>query len=110
MTHLLKLWNTALLHHKYILNLCTIQFRKKISPKSDQVLSTKLQRSIELNTISNFFSQSKKLEKSIKPLRVIRITDQSYTSKQFGRIYISGSIADVCAELDRLSNQGSLVH
>ena len=36
------------------------------------------------------------------PLRVVRIVDTAHTPTSAGRMTISGSMADVCAELDRL--------
>lgn len=36
------------------------------------------------------------------PLRVVRIVDTGHTPASAGRMTISGSMADVCAELDRL--------
>lgn len=37
-----------------------------------------------------------------RPLRVVRIMDSGQPAAQAGRIVISGCMADVCAELDRL--------
>jgi len=37
------------------------------------------------------------------PLRVVRVLDHSTGRTQAGRLVISGSMADVCAELDRLA-------
>ena len=36
-----------------------------------------------------------------RPLRVVRIVDTVHTAASAGRMTISGSMADVCAELDR---------
>jgi len=36
------------------------------------------------------------------PLRVARVMDESQTRHSAGRMVISGRMADVCAELDRL--------
>jgi len=38
-----------------------------------------------------------------KPLRVVRVLDAEQSRSNAGRIVISGCIADVCAELDRLA-------
>lgn len=38
-----------------------------------------------------------------KPLRVVRVLDAEPSRSNTGRIVISGCIADVCAELDRLA-------
>ncbi len=38
-----------------------------------------------------------------RPLRVVRVLDGVQGSRAFGRMVISGRMADVCAELDRLA-------
>jgi len=38
-----------------------------------------------------------------RPLRVVRVLDAEQSRNNAGRIVISGCIADVCAELDRLA-------
>lgn len=38
-----------------------------------------------------------------KPLRVVRVVEQGQARHHVGRMVISGSMADVCAELDRLA-------
>jgi len=38
-----------------------------------------------------------------KPLRVVRLSESGSTSQGAGRMRISGRMADVCAELDRLA-------
>lgn len=38
-----------------------------------------------------------------RPLRVVRILEADQTPAQVGRMVISGRMADVCAELDRLA-------
>jgi len=40
---------------------------------------------------------------SIKPLRVVRVVEQGQARNHVGRMVISGRMADVCAELDRLA-------
>ena len=50
-----------------------------------------------------------------RALRVVRIAEQGDTSHSAGRMVISGRMADVCAELDRLvaleaKNKASLPH
>ncbi|MDB5752477.1 MAG: hypothetical protein JWP65_2898 [Ramlibacter sp.] len=42
-----------------------------------------------------------------KPLRVVRVLDPSASRAVAGRMVISGRLADVCAELDRLVAQES---
>ena len=43
------------------------------------------------------------LEVSIKPLRVVRVLEAGQGRNTVGRMLISGRMADVCAELDRLA-------
>jgi len=38
-----------------------------------------------------------------QPLRVLRVVDAGLSPAQSGRLRISGRMADVCAELDRLA-------
>lgn len=38
-----------------------------------------------------------------KPLRVVRVLEAGQAQSSVGRMVISGSMADVCAELDRLA-------
>jgi hypothetical protein len=40
-----------------------------------------------------------------KPLRVLRVVEPSAPRAVAGRMVISGRLADVCAELDRLAAQ-----
>jgi hypothetical protein len=42
-------------------------------------------------------------EKVRRPLRVVRVVDTSATTTSAGRMFMSGRMADVCAELDRLA-------
>lgn len=44
------------------------------------------------------------------PLRVVRILESDQTSAQVGRMVISGRMADVCAELDRLAACEAVPH
>ena len=43
-----------------------------------------------------------------KPLRVVRVVEASAPRAIAGRMVISGRMADVCAELDRLAAQEAL--
>jgi hypothetical protein len=38
-----------------------------------------------------------------RPLRVVRVVESSHAARGAGRMVISGRMADVCAELDRLA-------
>lgn len=39
----------------------------------------------------------------LRPLRVLRVVEAGQASSHAGRLVISGRMADVCAELDRLA-------
>ena len=45
-----------------------------------------------------------------RPLRIVRILDADQAPSQVGRMVISGRIADVCAELDRLAAREAAFH
>ena len=45
-----------------------------------------------------------------RPLRVVRFMEAGQTSAQVGRMVISGRMADVCAELDRLAAREAALH
>jgi hypothetical protein len=42
-------------------------------------------------------------ERPSRPLRVVRVVDGSCAPTRAGRMFMSGRMADVCAELDRLA-------
>ena len=45
-----------------------------------------------------------------RPLRIVRIFEVGQTPAQVGRMVISGRMADVCAELDRLAAREAAFH
>jgi len=45
-----------------------------------------------------------------RPLRIVRIMEAGQTPAQVGRMVISGRMADVCAELDRLAASEAAMH
>ena len=45
-----------------------------------------------------------------KPLRIVRILEAGQTPCHVGRMLISGRMADVCAELDRLAAREAALH
>lgn len=49
--------------------------------------------------------QAASSSRPLRPLRVLRIVDTSHVAASAGRMLISGRMADVCAELDRLAAQ-----
>jgi len=46
----------------------------------------------------------------MRPLRVLQVMESDPNSAQSGRLRISGRMADVCAELDRLAAREALQH
>ena len=45
-----------------------------------------------------------------RPLRVLQVLDADQAPRQVGRMRISGRMADVCAELDRLASREAHWH
>lgn len=45
-----------------------------------------------------------------RPLRVVRVMEAGQSRSQVGRMVISGRMADVCAELDRLAACEAALH
>ena len=45
----------------------------------------------------------KHINSAARPLRVVRVVDAGQSHSSVGRMVISGRMADVCAELDRLA-------
>lgn len=47
---------------------------------------------------------------AFKPLRIVRVLDSDYGHNNAGRMVISGRLADVCAELERLATLETSMH
>jgi hypothetical protein len=58
-----------------------------------------------LNNVVRSFMPAQALQSARRPLplRVARVMEAQHNSKNAGRMVISGRMADVCAELDRLA-------
>jgi hypothetical protein len=59
-----------------------------------------------LQNVARSFMPAQALQKSTRrplPLRVARVMEAQHSRSQAGRMVISGRMADVCAELDRLA-------
>lgn len=54
-------------------------------------------------TRSNTGANSAANADALRPLRVLRVFEAGQKPSQVGRMVISGRMADVCAELDRLA-------
>lgn len=72
------------------------------------------QFSINPVTTSSFHQEAKFQKQcsaaSTRPLRVVRILEADHTPANVGRMMISGRMADVCAELDRLAAREIAIH
>ena len=49
-------------------------------------------------------------QRTRKPLRIIRVLEEDHVPANVGRMVISGRMADVCAELDRLADREAALH
>ena len=58
-----------------------------------------------LNNVVRSFMPAQALQSARRPLplRVARVMEEQHNRKNAGRMVISGRMADVCAELDRLA-------
>jgi hypothetical protein len=52
----------------------------------------------------------RQLAAKVMPLRVLRVVDTDMPRSSTGRLVISGRMADVCAELDRLVEREAALH
>ena len=59
---------------------------------------------------SRNLSENTPLSRVNRPLRVVRLMEVGQTPSQVGRMVISGRMADVCAELDRLVAHEAAMH
>ena len=55
-------------------------------------------------------SQNQTMTPVRRPLRIVRILEADQASANVGRMVISGRMADVCAELDRLAAREAALH
>jgi hypothetical protein len=53
---------------------------------------------------------SRQLAHKVMPLRVLRVVESGMPRSSTGRLVISGRMADVCAELDRLVEREAALH
>jgi hypothetical protein len=53
---------------------------------------------------------SRHFAEKIMPLRVLRVVESGMPRSSTGRLVISGRMADVCAELDRLVEREAALH
>jgi hypothetical protein len=55
-----------------------------------------------INTVANITNMASHVE-PLRPLRVLRVFEAGQKPSHVGRMVISGRMADVCAELDRMA-------
>jgi len=68
-----------------------------------QYPSTNAPKNIASHAIPVGAEGSFSIKNATKPLRVVRVVESGQTRASVGRMVISGRMADVCAELDRLA-------
>lgn len=66
--------------------------------------------SLTNKTLATESATAQSVLRSPMPLRVLREVDRSQPQRGIGRLVISGRMADVCAELDRLAACEAALH
>ena len=78
---------------------------------ADQYASASATQSIANNTrYSRTELQNKSSISTRRPLRILRVMEAGQAPTHVGRMMISGRMADVCAELDRLAASEATLH
>ena len=102
--------NIVLVTQQLLLHLCNQLFRHGLVASEAKVRANgSIQSPCEITTknIANYALLARaesnfSLNPAAKPLRVVRVAETGLTRASVGRMVISGRMADVCAELDRL--------
>jgi hypothetical protein len=81
---------------------------KSFQPSATSLRCATSQRSHVIRTQPVNTSHSMAMAR--RPLRMVRVMEAGQTSAQTGRMVISGRMADVCAELDRLAAHEARLH
>ncbi len=79
---------------------------KTLAGTATSVWRLRSQRSAAVNSLAHIQGLSRpepQTPKACKPLRVVHVVEHGQSTKHAGRMIISGRMADVCAELDRLA-------
>ena len=79
------------------------------SPKHAQPVQAQ-NKAIPLDIDTCASSVTEPSAKKVMPLRVLRVVEQGQPRSCTGRLVISGRMADVCAELDRLVAREAALH
>jgi hypothetical protein len=103
--------NIVLVTQQLLLRLCNQLFRHGFGASKATIHANgSLQSSSTIATqnIANYHLSTRpksnfSLKPAAKPLRVVRVAETGLTRASVGRMVISGRMADVCAELDRLA-------
>lgn len=63
-----------------------------------------------MRNINHATTANRHMVAKVMPLRVLRVVDSGMPRSSTGRLVISGRMADVCAELDRLVEREAALH
>ena len=104
--------NIAILIHSGILNPLQHLKRKWVENRPSSTRATTLTRCDKSHIAAKFVAPRALVTGSARqsvgrgmPLRVVRVVEAGQTRASVGRMVISGRMADVCAELDRLADR-----
>jgi hypothetical protein len=103
--------NIVFLTQQVLIRVCNRLFRHGLVASEAKVRANgSIQSPCEIATknIANYALLARaesnfSLKPALKPLRVVRVVESGQTRTSVGRMVISGRMADVCAELDRLA-------
>lgn len=102
--------NIALaLQHKFMMGLQRLIGETLPAPMAPGALRPQAATSLRTQP-KDASSQPRQAAKSPMPLRVLRVVDKDQPRSCTGRMVISGRMADVCAELDRLAAREAALH
>lgn len=82
------------------------KFHSHQAPRVSPVCTSRFLQSSAINSVAHASRDSRATPRNAsanKPLRVVRVVEQGQSRSHVGRMVISGRMADVCAELDRLA-------
>lgn len=108
--------NIALyLPHKLLLGMQRLLFGSRppklaMPPYIDSRMPANEQAARRALTLGNGSVHSRTVAKKVMPLRVLRVVESGQPRTCTGRLVMSGRMADVCAELDRLVEREAALH
>lgn len=80
------------------------------APHQAEVIAPTQATMISIANNVHFSGANAQLPPRHRPMRVVHVRDASAAHKGTGRMVISGRMADVCAELERLAATEALLH